>query len=234
MPNIFSRPFRLHCPNTILLRQALSQLLLNVTTIDADALVGMYPGLLYARCRFRFLGEQMGRVLRRLSQTSTMELLGLVVNTGLLQRAKKVGRFLAKQDGNIPRFSEQHRNLLVNLLTHPESPKKSLFIGFCSLAVLCDRRPDQLSADEQNHIDRIKVMMRHSFFRADMAPFLIWLYNLNFGMTSPVFCPTNAEFDDMFVLFVSKYSWINVAIREILNAPPPHPPAPPVVQNQIL
>jgi hypothetical protein len=233
MPNIFSRPFRLHCPNTIPLRQELSLLLLNVTTINADALMGMYPGLPYARCRFRFLGEQMGRVLRRLSQTSTMELLGLLVNTGLLQRAKKVGRFLAKQDGNIPRFSEQQRNLLVNLLSHPESPKKSLFTGFCALAVLYDRRPDQLSADEQNHLLPVKVMMRHSFFRADMAPFLIWLYNLNFGMTSPQFCPTNDEFDNMFVLFVSKYSWINVAIREILNPPPP-PPAPPVVQNQIL
>lgn len=94
-PNIFSRPFRLHFTRNLpLLQQELSQLLMSVTAIDADALMGMYPGLPYARCHFRFLGEQMGRVLRRLSQTSTMELLGLVVNTGLLQRAKKSEGFL--------------------------------------------------------------------------------------------------------------------------------------------
>jgi len=193
----------------------------------------------YGRYRFRFLSMQKERILMLLATTcSIKQLLGLLVNTGLLSMAKKVGKILAAQNCDISLLTAERRDELLKLVTRPERAGKSLFIGFCALAVLCARPTVQLSCTEQTQLQQIMLMMEHSFLRPDVVLVFEEWYVLYISFTNPLLSQTKQEFEEMFCTFFDRIGWFNVVMNEIINAPPapvapPAPPAP-IAQPSII
>jgi hypothetical protein len=243
MSSIFSRPFRLHLGrDTIQINDEMLFFLLNSFEGLRQRL---FPGLTYGEIRMQNFNTNIIRLLRRLAALdntgnhviSTGQLLGLLVRTGLLAKAKKVGRFLAKVRGDISILSDQALLELKKILMYPANPRKSLLLGFCVLAVLFTDRPmERMTELEKTHVRHIWRMMEHSFFRPDVVAVLTRWHDVHYTMIQPPFSQTPAQFDEMFAIYRTRISWFLVMCDEILQAPPPQPPPPqlpPIVQPPI-
>jgi len=233
MPNVFSRPFGLHPGrDTMEIYEEMLFLLLNSFE---DLRQQLFPGLTYGQIRMRNFNTDIIRLLRRLAALdntgnhviSASQLLGLLVRTGLLAKAKKVGRFLAKVRGDISILSDQALLELQNILMYPANPRKSLFLGFCVLAVLFTDRPmERMTEIERTQVLHIRRMMEHSFFRPDVVAVLTRWHDVHLAMTQPMFNQTRAGFDEMFSIYRTRISWFVVMRDQILHAPPLSPPPP--------
>lgn len=202
----------------------------------------LFPGLTYGQIRMRNFNTNMFRLLQELAALdntgnhviSTSQLLGLLLRTGLLAKAKKVGRFLGKVRGDISILSNQALLELQNILMYRANPRKSLSLGFCVLAVLFTDRPmENMSEIERTRVWHIRRMMEHSFFRRDVVAVLTRWHDLHLAMTQPMFSQTPADFDKMFSIYQTRISWFLVMRNEILQAPPPQPPQDAPVQPPI-
>ena len=147
MPNIFSFPIGLHLErDTIQINDAMLFFLLNSFEGLRQRLI---PEFTYGEIRMQNFNTNIIHLLRQLAALdntgnhiiSTGQLLELLVRTGLLAKAKKVGRFLAKFRGDISILSDQALLELKKILMNPANPRKSLLLGFCVLAVLFTDRP---------------------------------------------------------------------------------------------
>jgi len=229
MPNIFSFPIGLHFPDVRELCEDLRGLLSQICDNTINRRI-VYPeeGLSHQITYFYFMEYIKQIMLDMLLPIPLNELMGVIVNSGLLNTAKKLGKFL-KDHPNISRLDEQALELLKSILMDAKNPKKSLYVGFLALQVLYSRHL------EESSVRHIKNMLNHTLLRADVVEVLRGWYRTSLTMTNSFFCETDDNiFNEMFGLFFNRIAWFDVMNRGILQAPPPPPPQlPPIVQPQI-
>lgn len=223
MQNIFSR-FSFHFGDNRNHKRRFHQIFASARLIDRINLMGLYspeyPN--YGISRFIFLRQCKEEILISMLNSSTICLLGLVVDSGLLARAKRIAKFLAKENCQVRQLTQEKRIKLTRILTLADRQTKSLFIGFCALAVLYDRRDraaELLSITEYSHIEKIKLMMTHSFYRPDVIDFLELIHFEIFRQTGPAFCDNPFSFEVSFRVYLNEIAWFVVARDEVREAP---------------
>ena len=227
MPTIFSRPLGLHCNDIRNLQERLngyeSQITQLVLVLEANQNFN-YMNTRYAN--FSLLQVQREEILRELCIFSTRELLSMLVSYGLLSRSRKIGKFLLKEKKSVSELRDGDAICFTTLVTFPGKPGKSLFLGFCALAVLYFRyetQPRNFSRQEEMQLLHIKRMMEHSFFREDVIRFLREVHDTYLQITGPLFCENLRDFQDAFSFYFANIAWFQVMRQEILE-PPPAPP----------
>jgi len=228
MPNIFSFPIGLHFPDVRELCENLRELLSQICDNRVDRRIMYLEGGFSQRIRyFYFMGYIKQIMLEMLLSLPLNELMGVIVNSGLLNTAKKLGKFL-KDHPNISRLDEQALQPLKSILMMPSrNPKKSLYVGFLALQVLYSRHL------EESSVEHVFNMFNHTFLRADVVEVLRGWYRTSLTMTNSFFCETDQIFNDMFGLFFNRIAWFDVMNRGILQAPPPPPPQLALIEPQI-
>ena len=110
MPNIFSRP-SFHFGDNRNHRRNFHQIFAYARQIDRINLMGLYnrdhPD--YGISRLRYLRDRQEEILTLMLNSSTICLLGLVVDSGLLARAKRIANFLSKENCRVNRLSQDKR-----------------------------------------------------------------------------------------------------------------------------
>lgn len=224
MPNIFSRP-SFHFVDNRNQRRNFHQIFASARLIDRINLMGFYspdnPN--YGISRLRCLRDCQEQILTLMLNSSTICLLGLVVDSGLLARAKRIAKFLSKENCRVNRLSQEKRIKLTRILTLADRQTKSLFVGFCALAVLYDRPTELLSVTEFSQLQKIKVMMQHSFYLPDVMEFLERIHFEIFRQMGPAFCENPFAFEVSFRVYLNQIAWFVVARDEVQSAPPPPP-----------
>lgn len=214
MPNIFSRPFGLHCPDTRPLQDELSQILSVLTTINvADREALKVDTLTYSRLRHHFIWAQKNRILMRLEGCSIEELFGLLVNTGLLAMAKKVGKYLASHNCDVS-ARDILRYHLVDILIKKERSGKSLFIGCCALVALYSRPSELLTSPERTHLEKIKLMMDNSILRRDVR-WAIELYERFLNSSNDRYFERKEDVDLTVCKYILQIGWFGVVEEHI-------------------
>jgi hypothetical protein len=220
MPNIFSRP-SFHFGDNRNHRRNFHQIFAYARQIDRINLMGLYnrdhPD--YGISRLRYLRDRQEEILTLMLNSSTICLLGLVVDSGLLARAKRIANFLSKENCRVNRLSQDKRIKLTRILTLADRQTKSLFVGFCALAVLYDRPTELLSVTEISHLKKIKVMMQHSFYLPDVMEFLERIHFEIFRQMGPAFCENPFAFEVSFRVYLNEIAWFVVARDEVRRAP---------------
>ena len=224
MQNVFSRP-SFHFGDNRIHRIFFHQIFASVREFDRINLMGLYspdnPN--YGISRLRFLRDRQVQILTEMLNFSTNCLLGLVVDSGLLARAKRIAKFLSKANCRVNRLSQDKRIELTRILTLADKQTKTLFVGFCALAVLYDRPTELLSDTEISHLQKIKVMMQHSFYLPDVMEFLERIHFEIFRQMGPAFCENPFAFEVSFRVYLNQIAWFVVARDEVQSAPPPPP-----------
>ena len=219
MPTIFSRPSSCHFPDVREFCQDLRGLLSQICDNRINRRLVIHGNVSYSLTYFYFMGYIKQIMLDMLLHLPLNELMGVIVNSGLLNTAKKMGKFLGAHP-NISRLDDQALEPLKSILMPLRNPNKSLFIGFLALQVLYSRHL------EESSVEHIKNMFNHTFFRADVVEVLREWYRTSLNVTNTFFCETDHIFNEMFGLFFNRIAWFDVMNRGILQAPPPPPPPP--------
>jgi hypothetical protein len=227
MPNIFSFPIGFHFPDVRELCEDLRGLLSQICDDSINRRIVIEGDVSHRMTYFYFMGHIKQIMLDMLLPIPLNELMGVIVNSGILKIAKKMGKFL-KDHPDISRLDEQALEPLKSILMMPsKNPKKSLYIGFLGLQVLYSRHLEERS------VEHIKNMFNHTFLRADVVEVLRGWYRTSLDVTNPFFCETDDIFNEMFGLFFNRIAWFDVMNRGILQAPPPPPPQLALVVPQI-
>jgi hypothetical protein len=149
----------------------------------------------------------------RLEGCSIEELFGLLVNTGLLAMAKKVGKYLASHNCDVS-ARDILRYRLVNILIKKERPGKSLFIGCCALVALYSRPSELLTSPERTHLEKIKLMMDNSILRRDVR-WAIELYERFIYSSNDRYFQRKEDVDLTVCKLISEIGWFGVVNEHI-------------------
>jgi hypothetical protein len=218
MPYIFRRPFRLHFPDVREFCQVLIGLQSQICDNSINRRLVIHENVSHSLTYFYFMGYIKRIMLDMLLNIPLNELMGVIVNSGILHTAKKMGKFLGAHP-NISRFDDQALDPLKSILFE-RNPNKSLFVAFLALQILYSRHL------EEGSVEHIKNMFNQTFFRPDVVEVLRGWYLTSLAMTNTVFCETDKNFNEMFGLFFNRIAWFDVMNQGILEAPPPPPPPP--------